>query len=157
MAKADQIVITGLGIVSPLGNSRAAVWDSFTARRSGVRELECFEAKNLPVRIGGEVRDFDPKKFVRPRKSLKVMSRDIQLAFAAAQMASEDAGISPETIEPERLGVIFGADMMYCDLEELEPAYRACYENGEYDDHLWGERVLREFTFGRHRVIRRTQ
>ncbi|MCA9247263.1 MAG: beta-ketoacyl-[acyl-carrier-protein] synthase family protein [Planctomycetales bacterium] len=144
MASAEQVVITGLGVVSPLGNSREAVWESFRAGRSGVRSLEGFEAKNLPIRFGGEVRDFDPKAYVRPRKSLKVMSRDIQLAFAAAQMASEDAGISPGAVDPERLGVIFGADMMYCDLEELEPAYRACYENGEFQESLWGERVMGE-------------
>ena len=60
----------------------------------------------LSVPFGGEIVDFDPKQWVRPRKSLKVMSRDIQYGFAAAELAMADAGIAPGTAEPERFGVV---------------------------------------------------
>ena len=79
----------------------------------------CSSDPGLPTPFGGEVPDFDPKQYVRPRKSLKVMSRDIQLAFAAADMACDDAGLRESPLDPERLGVVLGADMMPCDLDEL--------------------------------------
>jgi hypothetical protein len=88
--KVRDIVITGLGVVSPIGIGRAAVWDSLMAGRSGVRPISLYPPGALPVPFGGEVRDFDPKQYVRPRKSLKVMSRDIQLAMCAAELAIED-------------------------------------------------------------------
>ena len=69
--------------------------------------------------FGGEVTDFDPKELIQPRKSIKVMSRDIQLASAAAELAWQDSCLSQATLDPERFGVVGGAGVMYCDLEEL--------------------------------------
>ena len=101
-------------------------------------------ASDLPVPFGGEVADFDPKQYVRPRKSLKVMNRDIQLAFVAADLACADGGIRERRIDPERLGVLFGADMMACDLEELTNAYRACMVDGRFDFSRWGPAAMAE-------------
>ena len=87
-----EVVITGLGIVSPIGVGREAVWESIAARRSGVRPLPHLAAAGWIAPFGGEVVDFDPKELIQPRKSIKVMSREIQLASAAAEMAWQDAG-----------------------------------------------------------------
>ena len=66
-------VITGLGIVSPIGIGREAFWASLLAGRSGVAPLARFDASSLPVRIAAEVSVFDPTQYVPPRKSLKVL------------------------------------------------------------------------------------
>ena len=119
-----------MGIVSPIGIGREAFWDSLISGRSGVRPFQSIDASGFGVRFGAEMLDFDPKAFVRPRKSLKVMSREIQLGFAAADMALADAGFDPSHVAPERLGVVFGADPIYSELDEWVPVYRrAMVEN----------------------------
>jgi 3-oxoacyl-(acyl-carrier-protein) synthase len=119
MSQTREIVITGLGVVSPIGIGGEAFWNSLCEGRSGVRRLEVFNGSDLPPAIGADVSDFDPKQYVRPRKSLKVMSRDIQLAFAAADLACAQASLESHPIDPERLGIVFGADMIACDLSEM--------------------------------------
>ena len=99
--------------MSPLGLNREAFWQSLVECRTGIYPLERYNREPFPVRIGGQVRDFDPKLFVTPRKSLKVMSREIQLGFAAAQLALEDARLTAGAVDAERFGVVFAADMMY--------------------------------------------
>ena len=89
-----------------------------------------------------EVPDFDPKEFVRPRKSLKVMSRDIQLGVSAAAMGCTHAGAAPGSVDPERLGVVFGTDMILCPLEDVESAYRACRVDGKFDFRRWGPQAM---------------
>jgi 3-oxoacyl-[acyl-carrier-protein] synthase II len=139
---AREVVITGLGIVSPIGIGREPFWRSLVEGRSGVAELASFDNSTLPMRAAAEVRDFDAKQYVRPRKSLKVMSRDIQLGFAAADMAFADAGLTPQSVLPERMGVVFGAEMMYCDLDEVADAYRKCSADGEFHFDRWGTQAL---------------
>jgi 3-oxoacyl-[acyl-carrier-protein] synthase II len=80
---------------------------------------------------------------VRPRKSLKVMGREIQLGVAAADMACSDAKISGGA-DPERMGVVFGADMMVTEIDELIGAYRACIADGEFSVEAWGHKALPE-------------
>ena len=87
MAPKRDIVVTGIGVVSPIGIGKDPFWAALCAGRSGIRRLDLFDDPALPSPIGGAVANFDAKQYVRPRKSLKVMSRDIQLAFAAADLA----------------------------------------------------------------------
>lgn len=145
MAKLRDVVITGVGVVSPIGIGFDNFARSLAMPRGGVGAIQSFDASELPVRIAAEVRDFEPKDFVRPRKSLKVMSRDIQLGFAAAAMAREHAGISDDgSIDPDRTGVILGGDMMYCDIEEIAAAFRACARDGRMEFARWGQYALGE-------------
>ena len=137
-------VITGVGVVSPIGVGLEPFWDSLRFGKSGVRTITKFDATGLTTPFGGEIVGFDPKQYVKPRKSLKVMSAEIQWAFAAADMAMAHAGLGAGTIEPERLGVIFGCDMIYSDVNELLPAYRKCLVNGRFDYQLWGQQALSE-------------
>ncbi|MBU6310157.1 MAG: beta-ketoacyl-[acyl-carrier-protein] synthase family protein [Planctomycetes bacterium] len=144
MSSPDEIVITGLGVVSPIGIGRAAFWDSIVAGTSGIRPLTSFDASGLAVRFGGQIVDFDPKLAVRPRKSLKVMSRDIQLGFASADLAIADAGLAAGTVAPERFGIVFGSDMIYADIEDLESTYRRSVIDGRFDYSSWAEAIQQE-------------
>ena len=144
MAFQQAIVVTGVGVVSPLGIGREPFWAALIEGRSGIRRLDLPTDPSDTPPIGGVVADFDPKQYVRPRKSLKVMSRDIQLAFAAADLACVEAGLSERPVDSERLGVVFGASMIPCDLDELIGAYRACMMDGRFDFHRWGQAAMAE-------------
>ena len=70
MQQPQHIVITGVGVVSPIGIGCEPFWDSLAAGVSGIRPIDLFDSSSLRVRFGGQIPDFDPKLFVRPRKSL---------------------------------------------------------------------------------------
>ena len=144
MTPQREVVITGMGVVSPIGIGNEPFWASLLEGRSGVRSLELHSNNDLPAIIGAEVVELHPERHVRPRKSLKVMSRDIQMAVVAADLASIDAGIDRSPVDPQRLGVVFGADMIPCDLEEMVAAYRACMTSGQFDFTEWGGKALPE-------------
>src|SRR5690606_18287530 len=89
--------------------------------------------------IAAEVLDFDPKRYVKQRKSLKVMARDIQLAVAAAQMAVDDSGINLGQVDPTRIGVNFGAGYMTTDIDELgPPVVHSINGSRKFDLKKWG-------------------
>jgi 3-oxoacyl-[acyl-carrier-protein] synthase II len=144
MSSPDDIVITGLGVVSPVGIGRHAFWEAVAVGRSGIRPLTSFDASGLAVRFGGQIVDFDPKLAVRPRKSLKVMSRDIQLGFSAADLAIADAKLVAGSVAPERFGLVFGSDMIYADIEDLEGTYRRSVVEGRFDYSRWAEAIQQE-------------
>ena len=144
MADRHDILITGVGVLSPIGIGCDAFWSALVAGRSGVRPLAMFDTSALSVRFGGQVVDFDPRLYVRPRKSLKLMSRDIQLGFAAAELALADAGISAGSVAPERFGVVFGGDMIYAEPEDLESTYRRSVERGGFSFPVWAEAIQEE-------------
>ncbi|MGA0040366.1 MAG: beta-ketoacyl synthase N-terminal-like domain-containing protein, partial [Pirellulales bacterium] len=139
-----EIVITGLGVVSPLGVGREAFWEQLQAGQSGIRPITAFDTSALQVKFGGQIVDFDPKLYVRPRKSLKVMSREIQMGFAAADLALVDAGLTAGSVEPDRFGVVFGSDMIYADVHDLESTYRRCSASGRFDFEQWGTAAMEE-------------
>jgi len=138
------VVITGLGIVSPIGVGRDAVWDSITHRRSGVRPLPYLATAGWLAPFGGNVVDFDPKELIQPRKSIKVMCREIQLASATAEMAYRDAGLADATIDPDRFGVIGAAGVLYCDLEELRIPFVEWLKQEDFDIHRWSRQAMGE-------------
>ncbi|HVI26435.1 MAG TPA: beta-ketoacyl-ACP synthase II [Xanthomonadaceae bacterium] len=109
MSSKRRVVITGLGIVSPLGNDLASSWDGIVNGRSGIGPITHFDASAFPTRISGEVRDFDPAQWI-PAKDVKKMDPFIHYGVAASFMALRDAGL--ETLgeeEAERIGVAIGA------------------------------------------------
>lgn len=101
-------VITGLGIVSPLGIGKEAFWDSLKAGRSGIKPITAFNASHFSCRIGGEVNDFDPAKYT-DKKTIKRTDRTIQFGIAATRMAIEDAKLSIVDENPEKIGVSIGS------------------------------------------------
>src|SRR5262249_34127925 len=116
-------VITGLGMVSPIGTGKTAFWDGLSSRRSGIRPISAFDASAFPCRIGGQVESFDAKQFIdkKERKSIKGMSRTIQLALADAPLALDDSGVDKAKLDPARFGVEFGAGLIASELEEIGP------------------------------------
>jgi 3-oxoacyl-[acyl-carrier-protein] synthase II len=144
MTRQEDIVVTGVGTVSSIGIGKEPFWASLLEGRSGIRRLDLFDDSSMPPPIGGPVADFDPKQYVRPRKSLKVMSRDIQLAFAAADLACVDAGLRDKLVDPERFGVVFGSETIPCELDEIMGTYRSCMLDGKFDFQRWGAAVMKD-------------
>jgi 3-oxoacyl-[acyl-carrier-protein] synthase II len=139
-------VLTGIGIINPIGKTTASFWESLRSGKSGIRTLQSFDPAGLPTRFGGEVADFDPKKILHKdhRKSLKTMARSIQLAVAGAQLALTDAGVEPGKLEPTRFGVEFGSGLIATELDELAPAalVSANCQPGAVDLEKWGEQGM---------------
>ncbi len=138
MNPSRQIVITGVGVVSPIGIGREAFWQSLCAGRSGVAPLTFFDARSMPVAFGAELKDFDARQFVRPRKALKVMCREIQTAFSAAMLAVDDARLDTSQTPPERIGAVFGSQMFYGEIHDLEELYRHCMVDGQFQFERFG-------------------
>src|SRR5437899_1197363 len=107
-------VITGLGVLTPVGAGPQAFWQGLITGKSGVRAIRAFDASALPTRIAGEVPDFDPKNYIpkEGRRALRMMARTIQLAVSAAQMALDDSGIDKAKLDPTRFGVEFGSGLI---------------------------------------------
>lgn len=102
-----RVVITGMGAITPLGHSVALSWEDALAGHSGIAEITQFDASEMPCRIAGEVKDFNPKDYINFKEARR-MSRASQLAVAAARMALEDANLPEEVPNRERAGVIIG-------------------------------------------------
>jgi 3-oxoacyl-[acyl-carrier-protein] synthase II len=131
-----RVVVTGIGVVAPNGVGREAFWDGCVAGRSGIGPIRSFDASNHPVRVAGEVHDFDPTPFVPDgfRKSLKVMGRAARFAVGAAGLAVRDSGLAVDSLDPERLGVVMGTGLVPMDLGELAPLLsRTVHEDGTFD------------------------
>jgi 3-oxoacyl-[acyl-carrier-protein] synthase II len=107
----DRIVISGFGCLTPLGNSRDALWDGFRNSRSGIRRIETFDPTPFPVHIAGEVRGVDPYEHF-PLKERQHVSRVAGLAVGAAKQALADAHLCPEKLsldDQRRIGVVLGS------------------------------------------------
>ncbi len=102
-----RVVITGMGTLSPLGLSVDETWSGLVAGRSGITEITQFDASDLPIRIAGEVKGFDPTDYI-PLKEARRMARASQLAMAAGMQAMADAGLGDQVPDPERSGIIMG-------------------------------------------------
>lgn len=138
-AKTPRVVVTGVGVVSPVGIGNDAFWESLLAGRSGIGFLKAFPHWDLPFKLAAEVVDFDPLKYLRHKKMLKVMSRDIQLGVSSASLAMDDAELLAGQVDPDRLGVVFGASRIITTPEELADAAAYCTGEKSFDYDLWGE------------------
>jgi 3-oxoacyl-[acyl-carrier-protein] synthase II len=148
-----RVVITGIGIVSPLGLTPEELWDGLVGGRSAVGPLEAFDARGLPLRhaaeargFTGDIADFGPLEGERKkaiRKGLKVMCRESQMAVAAAQRALYDAGSPAAHHPPERFGCVFGSDYMLTLPEDFTAGVAACRgPDGEFQFDAWAERGM---------------
>ena len=103
----QRVVITGIGGVTPLGLTVDETWAGLVAGRSGITEITQFDASHMPIRIAGEVKDFDARDYI-DFKEARRMARVSHLAMAAGLQAMADAGLGDEVPDPERSGVIMG-------------------------------------------------
>lgn len=139
-----EVVITGVGVVSPIGIGREAFWSALDEGRSGIRLVpELAAAHDNPFRLAGLLPDFDPKKYIQPRKAIKLMCREIQAAYAAAAIAMEDAALPKDQIDPQRLGVVLGSEMFYGELEELLETYRSSIHDGVFHAGEWTPNAMK--------------
>ena len=109
---------------------------------SGIDYLSGFSTNNLPSCVGAEVKDFDPVRYLRDRKFLKVMSRDVQLGVSSANLAMQDGKLNPGDVDPDRLGVVYGAGRMTTSPEELADAVAEIVDDVQDDEMMltrWGE------------------
>jgi 3-oxoacyl-[acyl-carrier-protein] synthase II len=123
-----RVVITGLGIVSPVGIGVAENWQSITAGRSGIGRITRFDANGYPSLIAGEVKNFDLTKFGVTEKEARRMDRFIQLGMAAAIEAIKDSGIEVTEQNAERIGVHLGSGIG--GVETIEDTTRTIIEKG---------------------------
>ena len=103
-----RVVITGMGMISPLGNDMASSWDAIVNGRSGLGPITSFDASLFTTRIAGEIRDFDPTVYMSP-KDVKKMDAFIHYGIAASLMAMDDSGLEVTEENAERIGAIVGA------------------------------------------------
>lgn len=148
MERIRRVVITGLGVISPIGTGREQVWDAVLAGRSGIRPPSTLSPEVLPLHAVGEatqftgsIRDFgnlDKETQKTLRKALKVMCRECQMGVAAAQLALNDSAATSGIYAPERFGTSFGSDYMVSAPEEFAGAFKACIdENGTFCFDRW--------------------
>jgi 3-oxoacyl-[acyl-carrier-protein] synthase II len=107
---ARRVVVTGTGLVTPLGTGVEKNWTALMAGRSGIAPISRFECADFPTRIAGEVRDFTPEDWIE-RREIKKMDPFIQFAVAAAQMAMDQSGLRIPPADPDRVGTIVGVGM----------------------------------------------
>jgi 3-oxoacyl-[acyl-carrier-protein] synthase II len=141
-----RVVITGIGVVSPVGIGKDAFWRSLLAGRSGIGFLKAFSNERLPCRLAAEIEDFNPLIYVRRKKLLKVMSRDIQLGVSAASLAMSDARLRQGDFEPDRLGVVYGAGRMPSKPQELASAAAYCTQGDSFNFDLFGEECMNQIS-----------
>src|SRR5262249_5131048 len=107
---ARRVVVTGLGLVTPLGTGVEKNWTALMAGRSGIGPVTRFDTADFPARIAGEVRDFAPESYIEKRE-IKKMDPFIQYAVGAAQMAMDQSGLKIPPVDADRVGVIVGVGL----------------------------------------------
>ena len=103
-----KVVITGLGAITPIGNNIDSFWESIKLGKNGIDEISLFNAENLKVKMAAEVKDFDPSNFI-DKKEAKRMDRYTQFAVIAAEESIKDSNLDFNTLNRERIGVMFGS------------------------------------------------
>ncbi|HEY2574337.1 MAG TPA: beta-ketoacyl-ACP synthase II, partial [Verrucomicrobiaceae bacterium] len=104
-----RVVITGIGVVSPVGTNLDDFWKNILAGKSGIRNITVFDTTEYATHFGGEVRDFDPKIYFKDFKDARRADRFTQLGMGASKMAVSDSGIDSANLNPERIGVMVGS------------------------------------------------
>ncbi len=122
-----RVVVTGIGTISALGHTLEDFWGSLTKGRSGIARVTRFDPTDFPSKVGAEVRDFDPGKYMDPKEA-KRNDRYTQLAVAASRLAIEDAKVDTSKLVPERFGVIIGSGIG--GMETIENQSRVLFERG---------------------------
>jgi len=122
-----RVVITGVGMITPIGIDTKTTWDGIVNGRSGIGPITQFDDKDIPTQIAGEVKGFDAAAFIEA-KEIKKMDRFIHLGLAASQMAMEDSKLVVTPANAEQIGVMVGAGIG--GLPAIERTYRAYMEKG---------------------------
>lgn len=122
-----RVVVTGMGMVSPLGLDLQSSWQAILEGRSGVGKITHFDASDFPVQIAAEVKGFDPTQYIEPKEARK-MDRFIHFAIAATEMALKDSGLKLSEEDPDRVGVVIGSGLG--GLPTIEAYHKVLLEKG---------------------------
>jgi 3-oxoacyl-(acyl-carrier-protein) synthase len=133
MNQRKRIAITGIGMVTPVGNDAPTTWTNLQAGRSGLGRITGFDASGFPVHIGAEVKGFEAESIIQDHKLLKFASRSHRFALAAAEEALADAGLRPEPSTSERWGLSVGAGMLGVTFDELQAVQQFCAPEGDFN------------------------
>lgn len=150
-----RVVITGLGLVSPLGSSPEALWNALSSGTSGIRPLTMLPAEALPTHVAGEALEFtgdisnfgplekDQQRAIK--KGLKLMCREIQMGLAAAQLALHHGGLKKGSFDVDRTGCVYGCDFTVTMPEEFADGMRRCLDaEGKFQFERWGSEGMRQ-------------
>lgn len=147
-----RVVITGLGVISPIGCDKNSFWDSLANGKSGITRLEADSQEGIAAGqvhdFTGHIKDFgdldgDLKK--KLRKALKIMNRETRMGLASALQALEDSSVAEAGYEPDRFGVSFGASYVSMLPEDFETGVKSCTsEDQEFDIERWGKDGLKQ-------------
>jgi 3-oxoacyl-[acyl-carrier-protein] synthase II len=148
VSNSRRLVLTGFGVLSPIGNTPDTYWQALLAGQSGIRTISIIDASELPTHIAGEVQGFVAKSMLaetKYRKELKSMARTVELGVIGAQLAVQNAGLSKGSVSPERIGVEFASLMGATDLNDMAAASKASSPDGTTVDYAaWGAKGLGE-------------
>ncbi len=145
-----RVVITGMGIISPLGNSAESLWQSITSGTSGVSRIDRLSGGDFPCDIAGQAKSFTGhiddfgqlEKMAKRniKKGLRLMCREIQMGVAASQLALADSNLSEGSYDPVRTGTMFGCDYIVTEPFEFVSGMKSCLEgNDEFNFDDWAE------------------
>lgn len=123
-----RVVVTGLGMISPLGIGLEKSWNRLINGECGISKIESYDVSEMPVKIGAEIKDFDPIAFGIEKKEVKKLARNTQFAIAASKMALEDANLNMETENPYDVGVVISSGIG--GMEVFEEQHKNMLEKG---------------------------
>lgn len=123
-----RVVVTGIGIVSPVGMNKDAFWQSLVEGRNGITRYTSFDSSIFDCKIAGEIRDFNAASYFKVPKTAKRTDRFTQMAVAAAKLALEDGNLDPETTDRHRFGVMIGSGIG--GLQSMEDECRRLFDRG---------------------------
>jgi len=122
-----RIVVTGLGVISPVGNNKEGFWTSLVNGKSGIGPLTSFDCRDYDSRIAGEIKDFTPHPFI-PKKELRRMEKFVKFAVTAAKEAVDDSGLDISKEDPFNIGVLVGSGIG--SLRIIEEQHKVILEKG---------------------------
>ncbi len=123
----NRVVITGIGVISPIGTGKDAFWQALLEGKNGIGKITRFDAADYGAQIAGEVKDFDPKDYI-DRKEARRMDRYAQFAVAATGMALKDAALDLDKEDHERIGTYIGAGIG--GIETMHSQYEKFFDKG---------------------------
>jgi 3-oxoacyl-[acyl-carrier-protein] synthase II len=147
VSNSRRTVLTGFGVLNPIGSTPDAFWQALLAGTSGVRTISLLDASELPTTIAGEVQGFSAKAMIEKsyRRSLNAMARTVELGVIGAQLAAQNAGLSKGSVAPERIGIEFASLMGATDINDMAAAAKLATPDGQtVDMSVWGKAGLNE-------------
>jgi len=141
-------VLTGFGVINPIGSGPDAFWQTLLAGTPGVHTITHIDPKHLPSRMAGEVRGFSGKSLIEKsyRRTLNAMARTVEFGVIGCQLAMQDAGLAKGGIPPERIGIEFASVMGATELDDLGPASKLAMRPGGTTPTMgiWGAEGLNQ-------------